>query len=244
VRIDARLLPTLRCAFLAPWRLSRSALLERLDETLVGSLAMTVVTIGCVGAAMCDQAAAQALRLLGDMSFIGPEYLVLGVEEYAPLIVAFTFAARVGAGFAAEVATLKSEQTLDALALLGAEPERRLLAPMGIAAVLGGLLLTLFSVGVWEVAGALTLFARQGVNPLSFYRPEALAISSVVLLVVKGLGFGAAVFLTALVAGLSAGRGADEVGTATTRAVVWGTVSALSLNMVIDIAWWLLRGPT
>lgn len=240
---SARLSRALKLAALTPWRLPPRAFVERLDEVLWGSLFLTTVTVACVGAAMSDQAANQAMRLLGDMSFIGPEYIVLGFEEFGPLIVALTLAARTGAGFAAEVATLESEQTLDMLELFGADPVRDRLAPMGAALVVGGACLGLLSAFTWEVAGILTMLGRHGVNPLSFFHPEALGVKSLVLCVVKNASMGGLVFVGALLAGLSARGGAEEVGDATTRAGVYALVLVLTCNLGIDVVWFLVKGP-
>lgn len=242
--LPPRFATTMQVVVLSPWRVSPRAFLERLDEVLWGSLFLVTVTVMCVGAAMCDQAGVQALRLLGDQSFIGPEYIVLGFEEFGPLVVAVTIAARVGAGFAAEVATLTSEQTLDALDLFGTEPARERLAPMGLALVVGTACLGLISSVTWEIAGILTMWLRHGVNPATFFHPEAVKLHSAVLLVLKCSVMGALVFVGSLAAGLAARGGAEEVGVATTRAGVLSLVLVLGANLVLDVIWWLfVRGP-
>jgi len=243
IALPRLLLPTLSAA-LQPWRLPWSQIVQRLDETLSKSAVVTFAAVAMVGAAMCDQAAAQAMRLLGEMSFIGPEYIVLGFEEYGPLIVAVTFAARLGAGFATEVATLQSDDTLDALLLYGAEPHRHRLAPMAVACTLGCACLGLLSAAVWEAAGMLTIFVRHGVNPLSFFRPDVLSLSSLVLCVGKTFVFGGLVFVCALTFGLRARAGATEVGRATTRAVVAALVSCLLWSVLVDTIWFAVRGPS
>lgn len=218
---------------------------RRLDEALVGSWFLVTATVACVGAAMCDQAAAQALRFVGNQSFIGPEYIVLGFEEFGPLVVAITLAARVGAGFAAEVATLTSEQTLDALELFSLRPVETRLAPMGYALIASGVCLGLLSAVTWEVAGTLTMWLRYGMNPFTFFHPEAVQLHSVVLLVVKCSGMSVAVFVASLSAGLSARGGAEEVGHATTRAGVQSFLWVLATNFTLDVVWWfLVRGPS
>jgi phospholipid/cholesterol/gamma-HCH transport system permease protein len=230
-------------AMLAPLSLPLRAVLVHIAETGLGSLFLVVVTIASVGATMCDQAAAQALRLLGDQSFIGPEYIVLGFEEYGPLIVSVAFASRVGAGIAAHIATLSSEKTLDALVLYDNDPVRTILAPMGVATVMSATSLGLLSVVAWESAGILTMALRHGQNPLTFFHPEAVHLSSVIILVTKCTLNGILVFAAALTAGLRAEAGAEEVGHATTRAVIRGLVYALLANVLVDFVWFFVRGP-
>lgn len=228
---------------MTPWNVPFASIVARLVDVLWGSALVVMTTVACVGAAMCDQAAAQALRLLGDQSFIGPEYIILGFEEFGPLVVALTLAARIGAGFAAEVATLQGEETLDALTLYRADPERTRLAPMGIACVIGGGCLGLITTVIWELAGVLTMWARHGMTPQTFFAPEAVKMHSLVLCLVKNTTMGGLVFVAACLAGLRARAGAEQVGEATTRAVVWALVLVLAANLVIDVLWYLLRGP-
>jgi phospholipid/cholesterol/gamma-HCH transport system permease protein len=224
-----------------PWRLEPRALLLRLDEVMPGSLPLVVVTVAAVGVALGDQAARQALRLLGDQSFIGPEYIVLGVEEFGPLIVALTLAQRVGAGFAAEVATLQSEDTLDALALYGLDPARSVLAPMGFSLVTGAVALGLCGFVAWEIAGMATLFFRSQVNPFTFFHPEAVTLGGLSLLVAKCATNGLLIFLASLRNGLSARGGAEAVGRAATAAVVEGVVLCMIASLVYDVAYFLER---
>lgn len=238
-------LPTTRGALalaLRPWRLPLRALLQRLDEVVPSSLPLVVVTVAAMGAALGDQAARQALRLVGDQSFVGPEYIVLGVEEFGPLIVALTLAQRVGAGFAAEVATLQSEDTLDALALYGVDPARHVLAPMAVALVAGAMALGLFGFVAWEIAGIVALWLRSGMTPLTFFHPEAVRMSGVVLLFVKCAAYGVLVFVAATGAGLSARGGGEAVGRAATEAVVRSVVLCLAASLVLDVAWFFGRG--
>lgn len=234
---------TLRALFITPWRIPLASILERMDEVLWGSFGVVMVTVGAVGAAMCDQAAAQALRLLGDQSFIGPEYIVLGFEEFGPLVVALTLATRVGAGFAAEVASAQGDETLDALSLYGQSPETSRLAPMGLACTLGGASLGILAAAVWESTGIVTMWLRYGINPHTFFHPDAIAIHSVVLCLVKNASMGALVFISALYAGLRAKPGSEAVGHATTQAVVGGLIAVLAANFAIDVLWFVFRGP-
>ncbi len=226
---------------LTPWRLDGRALLRRLDEVLPGSLLLVTVTVAAVGVALGDQAARQAMRLLGDQSFIGPEYIVLGVEEFGPLIVALTLAQRVGAGFAAEVATLQSEDTLDALSLFGLDPARSVLAPMGAALVAGAVGLGLLGFVSWEIAGVITLWGRSGVNPFTFFHPEAVTLAGLGLLVAKCAVNGALVFVMAVRTALRARGGAEAVGRAATNAVVGGVVACLIASVLFDVAWFVGR---
>ncbi len=212
------------------------AVLRRLDDVVWGSLLLVIAAAGCVGAAMADQAGRQAMRLLGDQSFIGLEYPVLGVQEFGPVVVAMILAQRTGAGFAAEIASLVVDGTFDALRLFRALPIERRLVPMALALPVGSVVLGVVAVVAWEAAGVVAMFVRFQTNPFTFFHPEAVLPSMLVELVGKCTLFGIGVFFAATLCALRAQRHGD-VGRATTDAVVAGTLVCLLVNVVIDVIW-------
>ena len=154
---------------------------------------------------------------------IGPEYIVLGVQEFGPLMVCITLAMRVGAGFSAELAALSAEQTLGALQLFKTDPVKRLLTPMAVALPLGAVALGLIGIVVWELCGIVTLMLRSQVNPFTFLHPEAVTSSMLVLSLAKTASFGVLIYLGAATAALRASAvssGSEAVGRATQHAVV------------------------
>jgi phospholipid/cholesterol/gamma-HCH transport system permease protein len=213
-------------------------LLRRLDEVVWGSLLLVTVSVGCIGAAMADQAGRQAMRLLGDQSFIGLEYPVLGVQEFCPLVVALVLALRIGAGFSAELASLRADDTFDALTVMGLRPWRTRIVPMLVALPLGAVVLSLTSVLSWEAAGVLVMLGRSGINPFTFVHPEVLSPSLLLLLCAKSAAFGASVGAGATVAAMGSVLPGD-VGQTVTRGVVLGTLCALTVNLVFDVGWHL-----
>jgi phospholipid/cholesterol/gamma-HCH transport system permease protein len=212
--------------------------LRRLDEVIVGSLLLVLVAVSGMGAAMADQAGRQAMRLLGDQSFVGVEYPVLGLQEFCPLVVALVLALRVGAGFTAELATLRRDDTFDALVVAGARPWRTRILPMVLALPPGTLALTLIALVGWEAAGVLVMLGRSGINPFTFIHPEVVTSSLLALLVGKSLVFGGCVAGGAIIAAMGPAR-PGEPGVTVTRGVVLGTLFTLGANLVFDVAWHL-----
>lgn len=222
------------------WRaVPRLELVRRLDDVVWGSLLLAMAASSMVGAAMADQAGRQAMRLLGDQSFIGLEYPVLGVQEFCPLVVAMVLAQRVGAGFSAELSSLVAEGSWDAALLFRTRPIERRVLPMAVALPIGAVVLGVVCCVVWEAGGVVVMLLRSGINPFTFVHPEVVTRGLVAVLVVKCAGFGAAIFLGAVSAALSARKDGD-VGRATTDAVVRGTLLCLSFNLVVDVLWFLL----
>jgi phospholipid/cholesterol/gamma-HCH transport system permease protein len=201
-------------------------------------LVLVLVAVSGIGAAMADQAGRQAMRLLGDQSFVGVEYPVLGLQEFCPLVVALVLALRVGAGFTAELATLRRDDTFDALVVAGAHPWRTRILPMALALPPGTLALTVVALVAWEAAGVLVVLGRSGINPFTFFHPEVVTSSLLALLVAKSLVFGVCIGAGAIIAAMAPLR-PGEPGVTVTRGVVLGTLFTLGANLVFDVGWYL-----
>ncbi|MDP2343024.1 MAG: ABC transporter permease [Deltaproteobacteria bacterium] len=219
-------------------RPARVDVLRRLDDVVWGSLLLVCAASSMVGAAMADQAGRQAMRLLGDQSFIGLEYPVLGVQEFCPLVTAIVLAQRVGAGFSAELSSLIADGTWDAQLLYNTRPVQRRVVPMAFALPLGTVVLGVVAVVVWELGGVLVMLLRSNINPFTFVHPEVVTPSLLALLCGKCLVFGVCIFAGSFSAALTT-RDHGDIGRATTDAVVRGTLLCLLVNLLIDVAWFL-----
>ena len=217
----------------------RIDLLKRFDEVVWGSILLVSATAAMVGAAMADQAGRQAMRLLGDQSFIGLEYPVLGVQEFCPLLTAIVLAQRVGAGFSAEVSSLIADGTWDAQLLYRTRPWQRRVWPMALALPVGTWILGVVAMVVWEGGGIGVMLLRSHINPFTFFHPEVVTWTLLALLSAKCLLFGACIFAGSISAAMKT-RDHGDIGRATTDAVVRGTLLCLLLNLLIDVAWFFI----
>lgn len=213
-----------------PWAMA----LRSTWDNAVGSLVLVCAAVGFVGAAMCWQAAWQARRIMGDQSFIGPEFLVIMTQEFTPLMVGVMLAARSGGGLAASLGTRRFTQQLDALVLMGDDPVRLLVAPHVLGGFLAAAILAAPALVVGELAGALTMYVTYAVEPRTFIAFGALRAGDLVFSLVKSAAFGAAVMLLGARAGLHAQPSAEGVGMAATRGVVEGATAVLILDAVLD----------
>lgn len=199
-----------------------------------GSFVLVCTVVGFVGASMCWQAAWQARRILGDQSFIGPEFLLIMTREFTPLMLGMMLAARGGAGLAAALATRRSTMQADAVLLQGDNPVRLFAWPQVLGAWLAALLLAPPALVAGEFAGVLLMKTAFNVEPASFVATGVLATSDLVFSLLKAAVFGLTVTLLGARAGLRAHPSAWGVGQAATRGVVDGAVGVLVLDAVLD----------
>lgn len=186
------------------------------------------------------------LALLSSYIFTGavPLYFVGALVgktvmmELGPVLTGMALAGRVGANIAAELATMKVTEQVDALETLAYDPRSYLAVPRVLAATLMFPVVTAFAMAVGVTSGWITavnlldLSTNEFMNGLrEFYRFQDIWFG-----LLKSASFGCAVALMGCYKGLTATGGAEGVGAATTRAVVLGCEAIL----VLDAFWALV----
>ena len=222
-------------------KVQRSAVVQEAYEVCWSSAFFVSVTMGFVGAILVMQAASQAQNVLGDTSPIGAAFLQLLVSEFGPLVSAILVAGRYGAGVAASIAGMVVTEQVDALRLCGASPVLDLVAPRLWGGLLGIVpVVTLGTCASWG-AGALVATQVYHIHLDVFASTQQTALADVILGLSKALLFGAAIPVVTAQAGLGAAGGAEAVGEATTRAVIWALVTLLGLDLCMSLLAYAVR---
>jgi len=154
------------------------------------------------------------------------------VRELGPIMTAILVAGRSGSAFAAEIGTMKVNEEVDALITMGFNPVRFLGIPKVFAAIMVVPLLTLFAdlfaimgglvIGVFFLDLTVYTFVQQSIKAISIFNVVTSMIKAVVLaILIAGIG---------CQRGFTVKGGAQDVGNATTSAVV----AALFLIIVVD----------
>ena len=199
----------------------RSDLWRQLD--LAGPLSVPIVGLTCilVGLMTAYMGGAQLDRI-GAQSFIADVVTVGMVREMAGLMTGVILSGRLGAAYAAQLASMQANEEIDALRALGVDPISYLVLPR----LLGLLLVAPLLIGTAAVLGVLAgLPAAVGVYgvPAAEYLHnclKALTWTHLWIGLFKGTIYVALVALAGCREGLHAGRNAQAVGVATTAAVV------------------------
>lgn len=187
------------------------------------------------------------LALLASYSFTGavPLYFVGTLVEktitmeLAPVLTGLALAGRVGANIAAELGTMRVTEQVDALETLSYDPMSYLVAPRVLA---GGAMFPIV-VGLAMIVGlGAGWIASLGILHLStsqFLKGARLFFDTfdVRYGLVKAASFGVAVTLIGCYHGLQARGGAEGVGRAATRAVVYSAVMILVLDAFWAMTW-------
>ena len=165
-----------------------------------------------------------------------PQIVAIGmVRELGPVLVGLMVAARVTSSIAAEIATMKVTEQIDALVTLSTHPMKYLAAPRVLAAVL----VVPALVGIGDIIGIyggfLVATENLGFNPATYIRNtvDFLQLSDIVSSFVKGAAFGGIAAVMGCYYGMNSGRGAQGVGQATKSSVQAAAVLILAANFLL-----------
>ena len=211
--------------------------LEQLDQTGPRSAPIVLLTCALVGVMLAYMGGAQ-LQRIGAQGFLAGVVTVGMVRELAGLMTGVILAGRVGAAFAAQLATLQAGEEIDALRVLGVDPIAHLVLPRLLALLLMAPALLAFGALVGITAGALPAVLVYGVSAAEYLQQSLRALTATHLWIglVKGMLYAALVVVAGCREGLHAGRSAQAVGQATTAAVVKALVWIVAAACATTVA--------
>jgi phospholipid/cholesterol/gamma-HCH transport system permease protein len=200
----------------------------------VGSLPIVLLTAVFTGMVLALQTA-YGLQRFGAKNYVGNLVGLALSRELGPVLTAVMVCGRVGAGIAAELASMVVTEQVDAIRALGGDPIRRLVTPRLIAGTISMPLLSGLAllIGVW--GGLVVAVGELGISGHQYYRSYlyAVQIRDVIDGLIKSCAFGVIVVSIACYKGLSCRGGTEGVGRTTTAAVVTGSLAVFISNFFI-----------
>ena len=165
-----------------------------------------------------------------------PSIVAIGmVRELGPVLGGLMVAGRVSSSIAAEIATMRVTEQIDALVTLSTHPMKYLTVPRVAAATLS--LPVLVAVGdiIGIMGGYLVGVNRLDFNAATYLKNtvDFLETADVVSGLWKAAAFGFIVATMGCFHGMNSGKGAQGVGRATTKAVVSASILILASNYVL-----------
>jgi phospholipid/cholesterol/gamma-HCH transport system permease protein len=201
----------------------RAELLRQLDETGPRSLPIVLLACALVGLMLAYMGGAQLGRI-GAQNYLADIVSVGMVRELGGMMTGIILAGRVGSAFAAQLATMKAGEEIDALRALGLDPVSQLVLPRLLALALVAPALIVLGALAGVLAGWPAATLAYGVSSSEYLAQSLRALEATHLWIglFKGQLYALLVAVAGCRAGLAAGRSAEAVGAATTRAVVHG----------------------
>jgi phospholipid/cholesterol/gamma-HCH transport system permease protein len=157
------------------------------------------------------------------------------VRELGPVLAATMLAGRVGSAMAAELATMRVTEQIDALGCLGVNPVHYLVVPRFLACVLLIPLLTVLADFMGVMGGALICLQLYHIEPHYYWQNARgfIGLWDMSAGLIKPMFFGAAISLIACHRGFQSSPGAEGVGRAATEAFVLSFVAILALDFFL-----------
>jgi len=202
----------------------------------IGWLSLPVVGLTALftGGALALQIYAGGSRFNAEA--VVPSIVAIGMaRELGPVLGGLMVAGRVASAIAAEIATMKVTEQIDALVTLSTNPMKYLTAPRILAATLTLPILVAVGDSIGIFGGYLVGTTRLGFNQVNYIQNtvDFLEFWDVGSGLVKGAVFGFLVALMGCYHGMNSGRGARGVGRATTNAVVSASILILAANYLL-----------
>jgi phospholipid/cholesterol/gamma-HCH transport system permease protein len=216
-------------------RLYLNAALHQAYVMGIQSLPLVLFMAFLGGAVTSQQTGAQFAGGL-PLWVIGSVLAASVLTELGPVLTGIVMMARVGAAIAAELASMKVTEQIDALVAMGRDPVAFLVVPRVLAGLLVFPPLVILADAMGLLAGwGIGLLAVDGLTSADvvygmrfYFRPWALFFS-----ILKGGVFGVAITFIACFVGLSGRGGAEGVGKTTTTAVVTTTLVLMVLDVLM-----------
>jgi phospholipid/cholesterol/gamma-HCH transport system permease protein len=219
----------------APWQGKPLRLQRAVSQAMeVGVRALPILSLITffIGLILALQSAYE-LRRFGGIFYVAAAVAISMSRELGPLITAIVVIGRSGSAFAAEIATMKVSEEIDALETMAISPVNFLVTPKLLAMIVMLPCLTIWANTMGVLGGSLFGVAKADFTFTRYIQAslEALYLPDIVTGLIKSVMFGITITLVGCLEGLSTTGGAEQVGRSTTRAVV----VSIFLVIVVDL---------
>jgi phospholipid/cholesterol/gamma-HCH transport system permease protein len=202
----------------------------------VRSVPVVAVTGTFIGMVLAVQSYSQ-FHSLGLASRLGSIINISIIRELGPVLAATMLAGRVGSAMAAELATMRITDQIDALSCLGVNPIHYLVVPRFLACVLLIPLLAIIANFMGVMGGALICTKVFEIDPHHYWTHarDYVGLWDLSTGLLKAMFFGSAIALISCHRGFNSSAGSEGVGRAATQAFVLSFIAILVLDFFIGM---------
>lgn len=162
------------------------------------------------------------MKKFGQQAFVGNLVMASMTREMSPFVGAVVLIASVGSAIAAEIATMKVSEEIDALMMMRISPIKFLVMPRVVALAIMFPVVAIYFTFLGVIGGGLVAFSQLDVSWELYYKHamDSLQFKDVYVGLMKSLIFGVIVSIVSCAKGLRAYGGALGVGQATRSSVI------------------------
>lgn len=215
-------------------RIDWPEVLRQCEMIGVKSFAVVGLTALFTGFAMSLQIARE-LVLFGADTAIGGVVALALVREIGPITAGVMLAGRVGSAIAAELTSMMITDQIDALHVMKVDPVEFLVVPRYLAGLFMMPVLSIYAMAIGLIAGINIANAAANLPTATFLDSvkQTILDRDFTVHFTKAFINATIVIMFSCAIGLSTRGGAEDVGIATTRAIVWTMTMIFVFNYVV-----------
>ncbi len=220
----------------APRRIRPAAIVHHLEETGVNAIPIVALMAFLIGVVLAYQGADQ-LRQFGAEIFTVDLLAVATLRELGVLLTAIMVAGRSGSAFTAQIGTMKVNQELDAMEVIGLDRLDVLVTPRIVALVIALPLLAFLANIMALVGGGLVVIMALDIPLVLFLRQlqNAVGVDLFIAGLIKAPVFAIIIASIGCYMGLKVKGDAASVGHLTTQSVVVGIFLVIVVNAAFSV---------
>ena len=217
------------------WAVYKKQLITEIYSLGIESLGITVIISVFMGAVVAIQTAYNIDSPLIPMKLIGFTVRQSVILEFSPTIISLILAGKVGSRIASEIGTMRVTEQIDALDIMGINAPNFLIFPKVTASIIINPILIILSMGFAIIGGYLVatstnLFTTQDYLEGLRFTFEGF---TVIYALIKTVVFAFIITTISGFEGYMVRGGAIDVGSSSTRAVVWSSIMIILFNLIL-----------
>ncbi len=203
----------------------------------IGSMSIVMLISGFIGAVTAIQFSYQLSGGFIPDYYIGYIVRDIMIIEMAATLTCIVLAGKVGSTMAAEIGGMRQKEHIDAMEIMGVNTSSYLVLPKLIASVIVIPLLVTIALIVGICGGYIAATQVAGLSSWEFEKGLRFLFDSynVVMMYVKAITFSLIITSVACFQGYFVTGGSIELGQASTRAVVFGSINILVADLIIAL---------
>jgi len=213
-----------------------NAVVQQMMEIGISAIPIIAMLSGAISVTLAIQSI-HILRIFGAESYVTAGLALGIVREFAPLVTGILVAGRSGSALAARIGTMKINQEIDALKVMGINPVRYLVAPPLIAMMIMVPALTVMAAAVGLFLAGVYINIDLGMSMSAYWDQviDFMELDHISQGMIKSALYSIEIAVIGVVNGAGVRGGAEGVGQATTRSVVQAISAIIVTAMIVVI---------
>ena len=216
-------------------RIFWNQLMTEINSLGLESIGIVAFISAFMGAVVAIQTAYNITSPLIPMTMVGFTVRQSVVLEVSPTVISLILAGKVGSRIASEIGTMRVTEQIDALEIMGVNSANYLIFPKIVASILINPVLIVFSMWMGILGGFVAMLASKLVSTTDFVQGIRIDFLgyTVFYAITKTIFFAFIISSVSAFYGYETKGGALEVGQASTKAVVYSSVTIILFNLVL-----------